>query len=152
QARRGRHPGSGPVCPPLALGADRPSWPDLTCAVLYRIINRSTDQSSRGGQMSDTTLDPAATAQPASGTAVYSLVGTLIEACSCGVNCPCWIGEDPDLGECFAIIAYGLDEGLIRGVDVSGLNLLLLCHIPLQVMGWEGEIVALVGRLATNDT
>ena len=32
--------------------------------------------------MSDTTLDPAATAQPASGTAVYSLRGTLIEACA----------------------------------------------------------------------
>ena len=27
---------------------------------------------------------------------IYSLEGTLIEACSCGVNCPCWIGEGPD--------------------------------------------------------
>ena len=40
---------------------------------------------------------------------VYSLHGTLIEACSCNVNCPCWIGEDPDLGECFAIVAYGIE-------------------------------------------
>ena len=37
--------------------------------------------------------------------------GTLIEACSCNVNCPCWIGEDPDLGDCFAIVAYGIDAG-----------------------------------------
>ena len=35
--------------------------------------------------------------------AVYSLVGTLIEACSCGVNCPCWIGEDPDGGTCSSV-------------------------------------------------
>jgi hypothetical protein len=32
--------------------------------------------------------------------AVYLLEGTLLEACSCNVLCPCWIGEDPDLGEC----------------------------------------------------
>jgi hypothetical protein len=51
---------------------------------------------------------------------VYSLEGTLIEACSCGVNCPCWIGEDPDLGECFAIIAYGLEQGQIRGSTCRG--------------------------------
>ena len=42
--------------------------------------------------------------------AVHSLHGTLIEACSCGANCPCWIGEDPDLGECFAIVAYHIDR------------------------------------------
>ena len=45
---------------------------------------------------------------------IYSLEGSLIEACSCNVNCPCWIGEDPDLGECFAIVAYGIDRGQIR--------------------------------------
>ena len=30
---------------------------------------------------------------------VYELEGTLLEACSCGVLCPCWIGEDPDGGD-----------------------------------------------------
>src|SRR5215218_9346541 len=83
--------------------------------------------------------------------AVYSLVGTLIEACSCGVNCPCWIGEDPDLGECFAIIAYGLDQGRIRGVDVSGLNLVLIAHIPGNVLAGNWEIVALVDERATPE-
>jgi hypothetical protein len=83
--------------------------------------------------------------------AVYSLVGTLIEACSCGVNCPCWIGEDPDLGECFAIVAYGLDQGRIRGVDVSGLNLVLIAHIPGNVLAGNWEIVALVDERATPE-
>jgi hypothetical protein len=31
---------------------------------------------------------------------VYDLEGTLLEACSCGVLCPCWVGADPDGGEC----------------------------------------------------
>lgn len=82
---------------------------------------------------------------------VYSLEGTLIEACSCNVNCPCWIGEDPDLGECFAIVAYGLERGEISGVDVSGLNLVLICHIPGNVLAGNWEIVALVDERGTQE-
>ena len=35
---------------------------------------------------------------PAGTALAYDLKGTLLEACSCGVLCPCWIGEDPDGG------------------------------------------------------
>jgi Protein of unknown function (DUF1326) len=52
--------------------------------------------------------------------AVYSLEGTLLEVCSCNVLCPCWIGEDPDGGECFSVNACHIDRGQITGVDVSG--------------------------------
>ena len=36
-----------------------------------------------------------AIAQPTKGKqkAVYSLTGTLLEVCSCGVLCPCWVGD-----------------------------------------------------------
>ncbi|HVE64159.1 MAG TPA: DUF1326 domain-containing protein [Mycobacteriales bacterium] len=64
----------------------------------------------------------------------YRLKGTLLEACSCGVLCPCWIGEDPDLGECWAANAYHFDSGDIGGVDVSGLNLVNIVHIPGNVL------------------
>jgi hypothetical protein len=86
----------------------------------------------------------------ATGT-VYSLQGTLIEACSCDVNCPCWIGEDPDLGECFAIIAYGIDEGQIGEIDVSGLNLVLVAHIPGNVLAGNWKIVALVDERGSQE-
>ena len=86
----------------------------------------------------------------ATGT-VYELTGTLIEACSCGVNCPCWIGEDPDLGECFAVIAYGIEDGKVSGLDVSGLNLVLVCHIPGNVLDGNWEIVALVDERGTAE-
>ena len=59
--------------------------------------------------------------------------------------------EDPDLGECFAIIAYGLDQGRIRGVDVSGLNLVLIAHIPGNVLAGNWEIVALVDERAAPE-
>jgi hypothetical protein len=82
---------------------------------------------------------------------LYSLEGTLIEACSCNVNCPCWIGEDPDLGVCYAIVAYGLERGRIRDVDVSGLNLVLICHIPGNVLAGNWQIVALVDERGTQE-
>jgi hypothetical protein len=83
--------------------------------------------------------------------AVYSLEGTLIEACSCNVNCPCWIGEDPDLGECFAIVAYGIERGQIGELDVSGLNLVLICHIPGNVLAGNWRQVLFVDDRATEE-
>ena len=65
---------------------------------------------------------------------VYDLQGTLLEACSCGVLCPCWVGEDPDLGTCDAFIAYHFDAGTVRGVDIGGLSLVNVVHIPGNVL------------------
>ena len=68
------------------------------------------------------------------GRTVYSLQGTLLEACSCGVLCPCWIGEDPDEGTCDAFVGYHFDKGEIDGVDVSGLSMVMVAKIPGNVM------------------
>jgi hypothetical protein len=46
-------------------------------------------------------------------------IGELFEAYSCNVLCPCWIGQDPDLGECFAIVANHIDSEQVTGIDVS---------------------------------
>jgi hypothetical protein len=79
---------------------------------------------------------PAGTVQPApAATApVYALQGTLLEACSCGVLCPCWIGENPDGGSCEAFVAYHFDLGTIQGVDVSELELINVAQIPGNVL------------------
>ena len=76
--------------------------------------------------------------------AVYSLQGTLIEACSCNVLCPCWIGEDPDLGECFAIVAWHIDSGQVTGIDVSGRSVVGITHIPGNILAGNWELVLLV--------
>jgi hypothetical protein len=69
----------------------------------------------------------------------YQLEGSLLEACSCQVLCPCWIGEDPDHGTCEAVNAYDLDRVTIRGVDVSGLSFVTVHRIPGNVLagGWR---------------
>ena len=82
----------------------------------------------------------------------YELEGTLLEACSCNVLCPCWIGEDPDRGSCHAFIAYHFDRGTIRGVDVAGLSLVNVVEIPrnaLEPGSWR--IVVFVDERATDE-
>jgi len=93
------------------------------------------------------------TAQQAPETrqAVYQLQGTLLEACSCGVLCPCWIGEDPDGGECFSFNAYHFDSGTINGVDVAGRNIVNICHIPGNVLApGSWKVVMVVDAAATE--
>lgn len=83
---------------------------------------------------------------------VYNLQGTLLEACSCNVLCPCWIGEDPDKGTCDAFVAYNYDKGEINGVDVSGLSLIMLAQIPGNVLTpktWK--LIVLVNDTATDE-
>jgi hypothetical protein len=83
---------------------------------------------------------------------VYDLEGTLLEACSCNVLCPCWIGEDPDGGACNAFVAYHYDAGTIRGVDISGLSLVNVVKIPGNVLtpgSWR--IVMFVDERATDE-
>jgi hypothetical protein len=90
--------------------------------------------------------------QPASTSTPYLLEGTLLEACSCGVLCPCWIGQDPDGGECFSFNAYHFDRGQINGIDVAGLNIVEVCHIPGNVLApGSWKVVMIVDEKATPE-
>lgn len=74
----------------------------------------------------------------------YHFDGTLLEACSCGILCPCWVGEDPDGGECYAFNAYHFDSGRVGDVDVSGLNFVRVVQIPGNVLtpkSWRQVVV-----------
>jgi len=82
---------------------------------------------------------------------VYSFTGTLIEACSCNVLCPCWIGEDPDLGDCRGLLSFHVDAGQIRGIDVSDLTVILAAYIPGNVLAGNWEVVVLIDDRATPE-
>jgi hypothetical protein len=82
----------------------------------------------------------------------YKLQGTLLEACSCNVLCPCWIGENPDGGDCKAFLGYHFDKGEINGVDVSNLSLVMVCQIPGNVLtpkSWK--VLVLMDDQATSE-
>jgi hypothetical protein len=81
----------------------------------------------------------------------YDLEGTLLEACSCDILCPCWVGEDPDGGSCDSFNAYHFDRGTIRGVGVDGLSLVLVNRIPGNVLAPKSwRQVAFVDERATG--
>ena len=79
----------------------------------------------------------------------YQLEGKLLEVCDCNILCPCWVGEDADNGTCDAVLAYHIDQGKIDGVDVSGLTLGLLGHIPGNIMQGNWRIAAFVDDKAS---
>jgi len=72
----------------------------------------------------------------------YKLEGRLLEVCNCRVLCPCWIGEDPDNGTCDTIVGWHFDKGEVNGVDVAGTTLVLIAHIPGNILAgnWKGAV------------
>jgi hypothetical protein len=73
----------------------------------------------------------------------YDIEGKLLEVCSCNVLCPCWIGEDPDGGTCDSALAWHIEGGTIKGVDVAGRTVALSVHIPGNVLtpaSWKAAV------------
>lgn len=58
----------------------------------------------------------------------YELKGRMAEVCSCKSLCPCSIGQPADGNNCGFTWLFHIDEGHIRSLDVSGLNLGILGH------------------------
>ncbi len=52
---------------------------------------------------------------------VWMAKGTLFEACSCHVPCPCNFGQSPSNGSCNTIYAYRLKTARYGGVTLDGL-------------------------------
>ena len=81
----------------------------------------------------------------------YTLEGQLLEVCTCRVLCPCWIGEDPDFGTCDGTLAWKIEKGTINGVDVSGLSICLLAHIPGNILQGNWRVVVYVDEQASDE-
>jgi hypothetical protein len=84
-------------------------------------------------------------------TVGYDLEGSLLEVCTCDVLCPCWIGEDPDNGDCESVVAYHFDSGTIRGVDVSGLTVASAVYIPGNVLAGNWKQVLFIDDDASDE-
>ncbi|MGO9274626.1 MAG: DUF1326 domain-containing protein [Terriglobia bacterium] len=81
----------------------------------------------------------------------YQLEGDLLEVCDCNVLCPCWIGEDADNGTCDAALAWNFERGTIDGVDVSGLTLAGVVHIPGNILLGNWKVAMFVDDRATKE-
>ncbi|HEU0021547.1 MAG TPA: DUF1326 domain-containing protein [Dehalococcoidia bacterium] len=81
----------------------------------------------------------------------YQIEGTLFEVCTCNVLCPCWVGEDPDNGTCDGLLGWRVDKGLIDGVDVAGITLVMMAHIPGNILQGNWRVMAYLDQKATED-
>lgn len=79
----------------------------------------------------------------------YQLEGELLEVCTCKILCPCWVGEDPDGGTCEGVLAWHIEKGAVNGVDVSGRTLVVLCHIPGNILKGNWRVVVYVDDTTT---
>ncbi len=81
----------------------------------------------------------------------YEVEGRLLEVCTCNVLCPCWVGEDPDQGYCDGVLAWHVDKGTINDLDVSGHALVILCHIPGNILKGNWRVRVYVDDKATSE-
>jgi hypothetical protein len=87
---------------------------------------------------------------PAEPATRYTISGRLLEVCTCMAPCPCWVGEDPDGGTCDSVLGWRVDDGVVEGVDVSGLTLALSVFIPGNVLAGNWKAVVYVDDAATE--
>lgn len=81
----------------------------------------------------------------------YQLEGRLLEVCTCNVLCPCWVGEDPDGGTCDGVLAWHVDEGAVDGTNVAGRTLVILTHIPGNILQGNWRVRVYVDDQATPE-
>jgi hypothetical protein len=80
----------------------------------------------------------------------YEMEGQLLEVCTCKILCPCWVGEDPDQEVCDSVNSWHVDQGTIDGVDVSGLTLATLNHIPGNALAGNWRMVVFIDDHASQ--
>ena len=81
----------------------------------------------------------------------YDLEGALLEVCTCKILCPCWVGEDPDNGDCQSIMAWHFNSGTIDGVDVSGLTFAGVMDIPGNVLAGNWRAMVYIDDKSTPE-
>jgi hypothetical protein len=84
-------------------------------------------------------------------TATYTLEGRLLEVCTCDAICPCWVGQDPDGGTCDGTIAWYIDSGTVRGVDVSDRGIAVVAHVPGNALAGNWKAVIYIDERCSEE-
>lgn len=81
----------------------------------------------------------------------YELRGQFLEACDCHVMCPCWFDQDPDEDSCTGMVAWYVEQGVIDGVDVSGLAVVSVSHHGGHRRGARARVALFTDERATDE-
>src|SRR5262245_45335655 len=80
----------------------------------------------------------------------WQLAGTVLVACNCDYGCPCNFNALPTTGKCEGGWTWHVDEGVYGDVDLSGLNLSVLCDWPGAIHDGGGHAMILVDERADD--
>jgi hypothetical protein len=80
----------------------------------------------------------------------YDIEGRMAEVCTCKTYCPCWAGKDPDGGACDFSWVFHVDRGQVAGVEVAGLNMAFIGHLPGNPLAGNVRLLVIVDDSATE--
>ncbi len=80
----------------------------------------------------------------------WILKGRELANCNCDYGCNCQFGGFPDKGNCQAVFAMAIDEGVYGETDLSGLNIAAVFSWPGPIHEGHGECVAFVDERANE--
>jgi hypothetical protein len=84
-------------------------------------------------------------------TKTYVLDGMILDACSCNSPCPCWVGDAPDGGQCNAFLAYHIERGQIRDLDVAGLSVVEVTQVSGKMLEGHWRQVLILDAQASPE-
>jgi len=81
----------------------------------------------------------------------WKLEGSYFEACNCDAACPCVFTSAPTEGVCNALVAWHIDKGHFRDVNLDGLNIAIAIHSPGHMMEVKWSIAVYVDERASEE-
>jgi hypothetical protein len=79
----------------------------------------------------------------------FAVEGDYFEACTCDVSCPCiWLGP-ATRDACDLFLAWHVTKGEKDGVDLSGLNVVLVVHSPKRMTDGNWRVALYLDDQAT---
>jgi hypothetical protein len=71
----------------------------------------------------------------------WQLSGRMLEACSCEMLCPCYMGPaEPDQGWCSGIFGFEIEAGESEGVDLAGAKAVWVVDLPGDFVQGNGTL------------
>lgn len=83
----------------------------------------------------------------------YRIAGTYVASCSCANICPCPVDQRPNTpnGECRGAAVFGIKEGNLDDVDLSGVNFALYNFFPSNITAGNWKVGIVVDDGASDE-
>ena len=83
----------------------------------------------------------------------YRLAGTYVGHCDCRQICPCAVDGPPTGrdGQCHGLLVFGIREGQLDGVDLSGVNIAMGYMAPSNISSGNLKLGLVIDEGASDE-